>query len=184
MSENITIARPYAKAIFEHALAAKQLQKWSTYLFNLAHLVLEPSVADFIHNPASTTKQHRELLLSILNPIADTTNSESMYLTNLVHTLADNKRLMILPGIVTLFEAMRADQEKTLTVNVVTYSPLSSVQQERLIESLSKRLARQVTLNLSIDKTLIGGAVIQAHNLVIDGSVRHKLNKLRTSLAV
>lgn len=74
-------------------------------------------------------------------------------------------------------------KEKTLSVDVSSYSDLSSAQQQRLIESLSQRLQRKVSLKISIDPSLLGGAIIRAGDLVIDGSVRGKLSKLSTELA-
>lgn len=179
MSDSTTIARPYAKAIFEYALAEKELAQWSVHLLTLAHVVLTPDAAQFIENPASTVEQHIELLQEIVN--SGTNQNESI--NNLIALLAANKRLMLLPEISALYEVHRAEQEKTLDVEVSSYSNLSKTQQERLVESLSQRLQRKVSLNISIDPSLLGGAVIRAGDLVIDGSVRGKLNKLSTGLA-
>ena len=109
--------------------------------------------------------------------------AEQHALVNLITLLATNKRLMLLPEIKALYEVYRAEQEKTLVVDVVSYSHFSAAQQQELIAALSKRLQRQVSLNVRIDPALLGGAVIQAGDLVIDGSVRGKLNKLTTDLA-
>lgn len=179
MSESVTIARPYAKAIYEYAFNAGKLRQWSEYLHNWALTIADEDAANFINNPASTVEQHVELMMNSLEHVSDERN----YLENFIKLLAENRRLMALTDIFNLFEAMRAEQEKTLTVDVISYSELSTEQQQRLIDSLSKRLQRKVTLQITIDKTLIGGAVIHAGDLVIDGSVRGKLNKLSTSLA-
>lgn len=90
---------------------------------------------------------------------------------------------MLLPEIEALYEVYRAEQEKILEVDVVSYSELTPAQQQRLSESLSQRLSRKVSLKISIDPSLLGGALIRAGDLVIDGSVRGKLNMLGTSLA-
>lgn len=179
MSESTTLARPYAKAIFEHALAEKKLAEWSEHLLILAQSVLTPQAFEFITNPASTDEQHIELLQSLCRPEA----KESKSLNNLIVLLATNKRLMLLPAIKELYEAHRAEQEKTLDVEVISFSTVSPAQQQQMIESLSQRLQRKVSLNISIDPSLLGGAVIRAGDLVIDGSVRGKLNKLSTGLA-
>jgi len=178
MSDHTTIARPYAKAIFNHALAAKLLAEWSTTLHYLAEAVLQPDAERFISNPATSAESRAKLLLAVCEG-----HSEKKMVENLVHMLAENKRLLVLPDIYTQFEALRAEQEKTLTANVSSFTELSSTEQKKLIESLSQRLQRQVTLEITIDKSLLGGAVIRAGDLVIDGSVRGKLNKLGTSLA-
>jgi F-type H+-transporting ATPase subunit delta len=180
MSDSITIARPYAKAVFEHTRKIGRLKEWSDYLHVLASTIMDSNVQNFITNPATTAEQHIELLTSTVRNIK---KDDASHLKNLVETLAHNKRTLVLPDIMTLFDAMRAEQEKTLAVNVTSYSELTAQQQQELISSLSKRLQREVTLNIAINKELIGGAVINAGDLVIDGSVRGKLDKLRTGLA-
>ena len=180
MSDTITIARPYAKAIFEHALDSGKLGLWSEILKGLSYIALSDSGKDFISNPATTAEQQIVLFSESLKKV---TGTESMALINLVSPLAHNKRLAVLPEINLLFEAMRAEQEKTVTVNVTSFSKLSTAQQQHLISSLSQRLNREVSLEIVIDKSLLGGAVIQAGDLVIDGSVRGKLNKLGAGLA-
>lgn len=179
MSDSTTIARPYAKAIFEHALAEKKLAEWSEHLLYLAQIVLTPLASQFIANPASTSEQQIDLLQSICSA----KDKENQSLNNLIHLLTVNKRLMLLPEIKALYEIHRAEQEKTLGVDVISFSTVSANQQQQMIESLSQRLQRKVSLNISIDPSLLGGAVIRAGDLVIDGSVRGKLNKLSTGLA-
>ncbi|CAM2733942.1 F0F1 ATP synthase subunit delta [Legionella worsleiensis] len=179
MSDSTTIARPYAKAIFEHALAENKLADWSAHLMNLAQAVLTPQASQFIANPATTETQQIELL----HEVCGIKNKDINSLHNLIALLVTNKRLMLLPEIKALYEAHRAEQEKTLSVDVLSFSEVSSAQQQKLAESLSKRLQRQVSLKISIDPSLLGGAVIRAGDLVIDGSVRGKLNKLGTGLA-
>ena len=88
-----------------------------------------------------------------------------------------------MPDIYAQYESLRAEQEKTLTANVSSFAALTTTEQQDLINSLSQRLQRKVTLEVNIDKSLLGGAVIHAGDLVIDGSVRGKLTKLATNLA-
>lgn len=179
MSNSTTIARPYAKAIFEYALENNKLSEWSEYLSYLAQAVLEPQGAAFIHNPATTIEQHIELLLTACGSKA----KDDEGLKNFVRLLATNKRLPLLLEIKSLYEVHRADQEKTLVVDVISFSEVSAEQQQQLITSLGERLRRKVSLKIRIDSSLLGGAKIQAGDLVIDGSVRGMLNKLSTDLA-
>ena len=181
MSDNVTIARPYAKAIFNHALSSKQLAAWSIVLQNLAQTVLDPQASRFICNPESTFELQSQLLLSILEKTSQTSNVEQI--KALVHLLTANKRLLLLPDIFAQFEALRAEQEKTLTVQVKSFAAFTKEQEQNLIQSLSRNLQRQIILNVSIDKSLLGGAVIIAGNRVIDGSVAGKLTKLGATLA-
>lgn len=181
MADTTTIARPYAKAIFKHALEAKQLAAWSTILNDLAGAALSTDAVEFICNPATTAELHAQLLLVVCDKSHGTSDLKTV--KNLVNMLAENKRLLVLPDIYAQYEALRTEQEKTLTANVSSFSALTSTEQQNLINALGQRLQRKVTLEVTIDKSLLGGAVIRAGDLVIDGSVRGKLNKLGTSLA-
>jgi F-type H+-transporting ATPase subunit delta len=131
-----------------------------------------------VMNPASSQEQHVALFASLI------AEKDHAALENLLALLAENKRLLLLPEIYTLFEAFREEQNKTVQVEVRTYSPLSVTQEEQLNQVLSARLNRKVSLNMSLDPSLLGGAVIQAGDLVIDGSVRGKLRKMNTALAI
>ena len=202
MADSITIARPYAKAIFEHALAEGCLPAWSLYLQAFKNFLLDQRLVDFIQNPASTTEQRAELFLSLFGDLSSraaqpfganiskeprrsnpSSEGEAPYLSNFVRMLAEAGRLILLPEISDLFQAMRAEHEKTLEVTVSSYAELSKNQQEALGQALSKRLQREVRLNIVIDKDkAIGGATITAGDLVIDGSVRGQLAKLRSTL--
>ena len=182
MSESITIARPYAKAIFAHALAAKKLAKWSALLRDLAQVVLDPQAIHFFSNPASSSEQKSRLLLTVCRH-EQAEHDDQKAMENLVVLLSENKRLLLLPDICALYELLRAEQEKTLTVEVTSFSELTEQQKNKLIQSLSDRLQRQISLDVTINKSILGGAIIRAGDLVIDGSVQGKLNKLRSNLA-
>lgn len=181
MSDTTTIARPYAKAIFEYAHAAGKLAPWSAILQGLAQAVLDPQANAFIRNPRAKIEQQSQLL-SIFSQ-TDGFGAEVKAIENLILLLAKNKRLLLLPDICAQYEVLRAEQEKILTVHVQTFSALTPAQQQNLIQSLSQRLQRQITLDVTIDESLLGGAIIRAGDLVIDGSVRGKLSKLATDLA-
>lgn len=176
-----TIARPYAKALFNHALAEKSLAEWSAALHYLAQTVLDSEARQFISNPATTSDLQIRLLLDVCGQKGKGVDRKAI--ENFLTLLAKNKRLLILPDVYVQYEALRAEQEKTLTARVTSFAKLSSAQQKQLIDSLSQRLQREVTLEINIDKSLLGGAIIQAGDLVIDGSVRGKLSKLGSYLA-
>ena len=89
----------------------------------------------------------------------------------------------MLPEIAQGFEQLRADAERTLEATVVSASPLDDNERAALAQALKRRLDREVTLQCETDPRLIGGAVIRAGDLVIDGSVRGKLERLSLALA-
>ena len=103
---------------------------------------------------------------------------------NFIKLLSENHRLLALPQISEIFEHLKAEFEKTIDANVVSASELNAEQQENLKQKLATKLGRQVNINVSVDPTLLGGLVIEAEDMVIDGSVRGKLTKLSETLKV
>lgn len=180
MSDIRTIARPYAKAVFELAVETKQLAAWSDILLAMAQTALLPETTQFIKNPATKPIEQEQLFLAVVARLKS--NVEPKLLERFVGLLAENSRLLLIPGIHVQYEQLRADQEKTITATVSSHMPLSDKQQQQLIEKLTQRFQRQVTLEMSIDESLLGGALIQAGDLVIDGSIRGHLLKLAGSL--
>jgi F-type H+-transporting ATPase subunit delta len=181
MSDITTIARPYAKAIFELALEAGQLADWSGILETMANVATLPESIQFINNPATSLEEQVQLVTSVTARI--NTGVDARLIDSFISLLAVNKRLLLSPAILVQYELLRAEQEKTLIATVTSYSPLSDNQQREMIEKLTQRLQRRVSLELKIDESLLGGALIQAGDLVIDGSVRGQLQKLASSLA-
>lgn len=171
-----TLARPYASAAFEYALDKNALAEWDDMLKNAALIVEDPAVKALLTSPAVTSKQLMDLFTTVLAKVLDRQKK------NFIGLLAANKRLPLLPDIAALFDSLKADYEKTLTVSVVSAVSLDEAYQQKLVKSLTKRLQRQVSLECEIDPSLLGGAVITAGDRVIDGSIRGKLNRLFESL--
>lgn len=184
MSDNTTQARPYANAAFMFALettTSNALSMWSQRLHMLSMIVSDPDAEYFISNPSVSTALQVDLVLSTAKNLGANMSDES--LARWVELLAENKRLLLLPAIAAYFDELRAEHEKTLTVSVVSFTALSDAQQQLLIQKLSQRLQRQVTLSISLDPTLLGGAIIYAGDWVLDSTVRGKLAKLGALLA-
>ncbi len=182
MSDRTSIARPYAKAVFQHALEHQTLSDWSTWLAKLDDVVSCPDFQGFVLNPETSSEQHAEILVSIMQVLLDVKKTLPHVLNALIQVLAQNKRILVLSEICLQFEALRADEENRICVRVNSFSPLDERQQTRLIERLSHRLKRKVTLDLTINPALLGGAVIRANDWVIDASVKGQLDKLGADL--
>lgn len=181
MSELTTIARPYAKAAFEYSQNKKQLGEWASMLETFAVVVADKKAYDFLSNPTINQEDKISFLLGF---IPDNDDKIKPGLNNFLQLLAEYNRLTILPEIAVLYHSYRADYEKSLEVKVISAMDLDSEQEEALKKALSKKLNREVSLSVHIDDSLLGGAIIQAGDLVIDGSVRGKLDKLAARLAV
>jgi len=176
MAESRTVARPYAKAAFAQALAQAQLSQWSTGLNTLSAVASQPAVESLIATPSLTANDKAAQLINIC---ADDLNGE---MRNFVQVLADNKRLSLLPEVVELFEELKAEQESSVNIVVNSAYPLDGELENRLAAALKQKLQREVTVETAIDKTLLGGALIKAGDIVIDSSVKGRLAKLTEAM--
>jgi F-type H+-transporting ATPase subunit delta len=177
MAERITIARPYAKAVFALARSGQRLPQWSAALQVAASVVADPRVAALLGNPGVSAEQ----LVTLITGVGGAAFDDNA--KNFIRTLAANKRLAFLPEIAARYEQLRADAERTVDVTVTTAVELSAAQQQHYTQAMKKRLDREVRLHCAIDPTLLGGAVVRADDLVIDGSVRAGLTQLAAATA-
>jgi F-type H+-transporting ATPase subunit delta len=102
---------------------------------------------------------------------------------NFLAVVAQNHRLGYLPEIAAQFEQLRADVENTVDVEVVTAFPAGEAQRQALMAALEKRFNRAVRIRETIDESLIGGALIRAGDLVIDGTLKGRLERLSTQMS-
>jgi F-type H+-transporting ATPase subunit delta len=172
MAERITIARPYAKAVFKLAQSHKRLPQWSEVLGFAASVVADPRVGALLTNPAISAEQ----LVGLITDVGGARLDEQA--RNLIATLAANRRLGYLPEIAARYEQLRADAERKVEVTVTSAVELSAAQKTHYVDALTKRLGREVRLTCHTDPSLLGGAVVRADDLVIDGSVRAGLTQL------
>lgn len=175
MAEAITIARPYAVAVFSLAQEKGDLQTWSEMLQTAAQCAESAEVQAILTSPAVSDEQAVDLLGDVVGKL-------SADARNFLLLLAENNRLLLLPEIATLFEALRADAEQMLTAEVVTARALTDAQKTKIAAALKKRLGKEVTLTEQVDEGLLGGAIIRAGDLVIDGSALGKLNRLANAI--
>ena len=84
----------------------------------------------------------------------------------------DLERLHLLPEIATQYAALRADAENTMDVTIVSAVPLSAEQEAKLTEALNKRIGRAVRIQCRIEPEILGGAIVQAGDFMIDGSLK------------
>ncbi|MDX1491327.1 MAG: F0F1 ATP synthase subunit delta [Pseudohongiellaceae bacterium] len=176
MAETITLARPYAKAAFDVALASNELGVWSKSLRLLAEVTADDHVRGALLAPSKSAAAQVQLLIDLcgeeLVPKA----------RNLIDLLAENKRLALLGDISALFDALKSNQEKTVDVELSTAFELNQDVVTKITQALQTRLNREIKLQTRVDKQLIGGAVIRAGDTVIDSSVRGKLTKLAEAM--
>jgi F-type H+-transporting ATPase subunit delta len=176
MAQLTTMARPYAKAAFEMAVTSDRLDAWSAMLSLLAALLQHAKVAAYLASPVHNAGHQAKTLIELCGSELDDSGR------NFVALLAGNKRLVLLPEIVRMYEELKAERQRTVDVEVVSAFAMNEEAQQKLGAALKRRLQREVKLNMTVDKSLIGGLVVRAGDLVIDGSVRGKLNKLTETM--
>ncbi len=181
MAENAAIARPYAQAAFEVANEANQLTAWSDALHAAGIVVNDPQVAGVIDAPGTDGNQIIELIAGIAGQAA--AGADTGKLTNLIKLLAENGRLQALPDIASSYDSLKAEVENRVEVVLTAAKPVDEAQQSKIVDALKQRFGRDVSLTFELDENLIGGARLQADDLVIDGSVTTGLDKLATQLA-
>jgi F-type H+-transporting ATPase subunit delta len=177
MAERVTIARPYAKAVFAMARDAKRLPQWSQGLAVAAAVSADQRIKALFGDPHVTPEQLVELFTSIGGRDFDGD------LRKALAVLAANRRLNLLPEIAHLYEQMRSEHERVLDVTLSSAVELSAEQRERFAAALRKRFERDVRLHTEVDSSLLGGAVLRADDLMIDGSVQGGLAQLATQVA-
>lgn len=176
MAELTTLARPYAKAVFDAAKEQNAIDAWGQALALISSLAADGAVKNILANPGLSEERKAELFFDI----AEEQTPEA--LRNFLLILAESKRLALLPEISALFDLYRADLERTLNMKVSTAFEMTEKEQQQLAEALSRKLERKVALETAVDRSLIGGVVVNTGDLVIDASVRGKLAKMANAL--
>lgn len=176
MTERATLARPYAEAVYRLASQRKALKPWSEMLQLAVAVTQDPQVVALAENPRVPRTRFVDFLLDVCGKQLDKEGA------NFIRLLSENHRLELLPVIAVLYEELRASAESRIEVEVVSAYEISATQIKAIAGALKRRLGRDIDLATRIDPALLGGIVVHAGDLVIDGSVHGKLRALATYL--
>lgn len=176
MSELATLARPYASAVFKRAKETQSASQWSQNLAFLSAVVKNKDISALVDNP----RVNKERLLTLILDITEGQVNEEN--ENFLKLLIHNNRLSLLPSITSLFEALKADDEGYVEVEVLSAYALSKEAKHDLTTTLEKTLGKKIHMNVTVDKSLIGGVLVRAGDRVIDGSIRGRLQQLAKRL--
>ncbi|MDP2784754.1 MAG: F0F1 ATP synthase subunit delta [Sulfurimicrobium sp.] len=174
--ETVTIARPYAEAVYRLASQKAALAEWSRMLATASAVASDATMSDAIANPKFTSANVEQVFLAVTDKEL---NEEGK---NLIRLLLENGRLALLPVIAAQFEKLKAEQSGLLEADIVSAFPLSAEQEKEMAGLLEKRFARKVTTRVRVDPELIGGVKINAGDVVIDASVRGQLDNMAFAL--
>lgn len=176
--DTTTIARPYAEAAYAVARDENQLDAWSDALALVAAVVEDPQVAVHIGNPNIPRDSLEALVIGVAG------DSLPQGAVNLVRTVTANDRLVILPEVSRLFDELKTSQLGVRNVLVRSAFPLTDGEQSKLLSALKAHFGAEVELSVEEDSSLIGGVEVRADDVVIDGSVRGRLQQLSTALQI
>ncbi len=175
MAEFTTIARPYAKAAFDFAVESNNIDQWLEMITFAGQIASDDAVVKMLK--ATTAANEAADLMIKLGGEQLNENGQ-----NFMKVLAQNERLLVLPEVSVLLTQYVDEYNKKVDAEITSATELNDAQQADLAASLEKRLARKVQLNVSIDKSLIAGVIIRVGDLLIDSSVRGKLERLDNQL--
>lgn len=174
--ETVTIARPYAEALYRLASQKSALADWSRMLSTASAVASDATMSDAIANPKFTRANVEQVFFAVMDKALSEEGK------NLIRLLLQNGRLALLPVIAAQFEKLKAEQSGMLEADIVSAYPLSAAQEKEMVELLERRFDRKVTTRVSVDPELIGGVKINAGDVVIDASVRGQLDNMAFAL--
>lgn len=180
MAETATVARPYARAAFRHAADHGALAPWSALLAAGADVANDDGAAALFGNPRVAGSQLVDLIAGVAAAAGAAVDTEAR---NFLALLAENHRLGLLPEISVQFEALKAEVEHSIDVDLSTAMALTEAQRGALSKALEARFGRTVRLHETVDPSLLGGAIVRAGDLVLDGSLTGRLARLEQQLS-
>ncbi|TXI73319.1 MAG: F0F1 ATP synthase subunit delta [Dechloromonas sp.] len=175
MAESVTIARPYAEAVYRTAKESGAQGTWSQRLQRLALIAQDGDMAAVMGNPQLSAEQVANLVISLCD-------DNDAVLANLVRTLAENRRLALLPEISRLFDLAKSQEEGIKEAVVHSAFPIDDTQVKALVQELEARFGTKLTARVEIDASLIGGVRVTVGDQVLDASVRGKLDAMAVAL--
>lgn len=176
MAELLTLARPYAKAVFSFAADKNSLDSWSILLQKLSLMMLDHDFIAYINQPRFTDVDKVNAIWKVIG------DKHSQFVKNFITELSRNDRLALLPAISVEYEELKSQNNNVVDVVIESAFPLSAEQEQLLKTALEKRYNSSVTIAVEVKPALIAGVVIRAGDQVIDDSALNKLEKMRTRL--
>ncbi|EGW23303.1 F0F1 ATP synthase subunit delta [Methylobacter tundripaludum] len=176
MSELATLARPYAAAVFKRSKETGTTEQWSKSLAFISAVLNDKEISVVVDNPKVSSERLSALMLDICQGQVDEEGA------NFLKLLVQNNRLTLAPTIAELFEAYKAESEGYVDVEVATAYAFTKEEKQRFTSTLEKTLSKKVHMNVTVDKSLIGGVLVRAGDRVIDGSIKGQLQQLAKRL--
>ena len=176
MAESVTIARPYAQAVFRLARENKALAAWSNRLQRLVAIAQDPQMTNVVGNPKFSAGQVADLFVSLSG------EPDSQELASFIGVLAENERLDVLMQIQEIYEQLKGEDEGVKDALVSSAYPLDDEQLKNLMSQLETHFGSKLQPRVVLDAALIGGVKVAVGDQILDASVRGKLDAMATAL--
>ena len=176
MAESVTIARPYAQAVFRLARENKALAAWSNRLQRLVAIAQDPQMTKVVGNPKFSAGQVADLFVSLSG------EPDSQELASFIGVLAENERLDVLMQTQEIYEQLKGEDEGVKDALVTSAYPLDDVQLKNLMSQLETHFGSKLQPRVELDVALIGGVKVAVGDQILDASVRGKLDAMATAL--
>jgi F-type H+-transporting ATPase subunit delta len=173
-----SIARRYARALFDLAAERSSVEEWADGLVALQRAVdSSVELGDVLENPVYTKEQRRAIVAKLVAALRLPEEP-----ANLLYLLADRNRLAHLRAIVEVFSRLADEKLGRVRARITSAVPLDAAAALRIADKLSAATHAQVLLDADVDPALVGGVVAQVGSLTFDGSLRTQLESLRQQL--
>jgi F-type H+-transporting ATPase subunit delta len=176
MVELSTIARPYAEAAFEVAKTSGTIAQWSTWLESWSAVAGSPDISLLANNPKLSGKQVLEVFVELTKTPADAQAN------NFLAALVDNGRLLALPEIARQFSELKNSHQGSSDALIASAFPMSDAEVQNVLGALEQKFGTKLNVTVQEDESLIGGVCVTVGDQILDGSVRGKLNAMKTAL--
>ena len=171
-------ARRYARALFSLAKEEGRVAEIRQELEQLANLLAESEdLHHALFRPLHPVAERRAVLREVADRLGFSATARNFF-----SFLVDQRRLVDFEGIREGYERLADAAAGRAKAEVVSASPLSDEERERLRRALSARTGREVEIDVDVDPSLLGGVIASVEALVFDGSLRTQLAQLRVSL--
>lgn len=175
MLDKITFAKRYSKSLFEVLEEQNQVEAGYNELLAIKHVFDNNNDLAKALSDVSFPENEKEALIK---PLID--HSEVEYISNLLRILLGSNKINEFALIVKEFKQIYDDKNKIVYADVISVVPLSDNQKVRLSDTFKQRIgANKVILNNKVDQSLIGGIILKSSNVIFDGSVKTKINRVK-----
>ena len=177
-SISMGIAARYAQAVFDLSRDSGDLKKLETDVAALDGAIKgSADLRDVLTSPVISREDQGRAIAAVADKMGLTATVK-----NVLALMASKRRLFVVPQMVAALKGMLADDRGEVTAEVRSAKELTKTQSDKLAKTLKASTGKDVTLDVTVDESLIGGLVVKIGSQMIDTSIRAKLNALQNTM--